>query len=141
MFIASQQLILTCLNNWELPGIPCKHVVATVWDMQSNGTQDGIPENLMHEVYRLSTWERMYNFKVNPINGASMWPKSECPFKVMAPKHHVQVGRPKKKRMRSIGEEFSKATKLPRMGKTVTCEKCKKQGHNSRTCKGQDMKN
>lgn len=120
--------------------MPCKHAVATIWNMQQNSEQVALPEHFMHEVYWLTTWQEMYKFKINPILGPPQWPKSSCPFTITPPNHHIQVGRPKKKRVKSVGEVdegLAKATKLPRLGKSVTCDKCKKQGHNSRTCKGQ----
>jgi len=33
---------------------------------------------------------------------------------------------------------YVRGSKLSRVGKTVTCAKCKKRGHNSRSCKGQE---
>lgn len=120
--------------------MPCKHAVACIYNMQGNGEEVGIPEHYVHEVYWLSTWKEMYKFKINPILGPPQWPKSDCPYSITPPKHHNQVGRPKKKRVRSVGEmegRLGEATKLPKLGKTVTCDKCKKLGHNSRTCKGQ----
>jgi hypothetical protein len=41
--------------------------------------------------------------------------------------------RPRKERRREPGES-KKATKVSRAGSVVTCSKCKKTGHNSRTC-------
>lgn len=123
-------------RKWELTGIPCKHAVATVWHMALTSGVIIQPEDLAHESYRLDTWKEVYSFKVEPINGRVMWPKSDCPTTLTAPPHHTQVGRPKKKRKKTI-EEMSQGTKLTRGGKTVTCLKCHNKGHNSRTCKGQ----
>ncbi|KAL4584968.1 hypothetical protein LXL04_009581 [Taraxacum kok-saghyz] len=88
--------------------------------------------------------------------GEPCGPKSMCPTKLLLPKHHTQVGRPKKKRRQSEGEKLSKSQrgsqgatqeagftlgadgvkKLSRKHVSVTCGKCKNKGHNSRTCKG-----
>ncbi|GKG06467.1 mutator type transposase, partial [Tanacetum coccineum] len=48
------------------------------------------------------------------------------------------VGRPGKKRKKSVGEvtEMVKDGKLIRKGGTVTCCKCGQKGHNKRSCKG-----
>ena len=81
------------------------------------------------------------------------WPKSRCPTTLLPPKHHNQIGRPKKKRKKST-EELSQtqtqtqnneasipdAGKLTRKGNTVTCEICKARGHNKRTCKKRQKK-
>ena len=123
-----------------MTGIPCKHAVATNWNMASNGSKVGLPEDWVASTYWLQTWKQMYSFKIEPINGREYWPKSACPTTLVAPYHHKQIGRPKKKRKKGVDEKLSgiegKETKLSRTGKTVTCAKCKKQGHNSRTCKG-----
>ncbi|GJR36707.1 hypothetical protein Tco_1212391 [Tanacetum coccineum] len=46
--------------KWELTRIPCKHVVAPIWNMANNGEETGIPESYCHQVYCLSTWKEMY---------------------------------------------------------------------------------
>ncbi|GJR31443.1 hypothetical protein Tco_1107675 [Tanacetum coccineum] len=60
----------------------------------------------------------------------------------LEPKHHVQVGRPKKKRKRSKNEDepFVKDGKLSKKGRTNTCQSCRNIGHNMATCKGQSRK-
>ncbi|GJR85774.1 putative reverse transcriptase domain-containing protein [Tanacetum coccineum] len=106
----------TCsCKKWDLTGIPCKHALACIWDMASNGQVPGIPESWVSECYWLSTWQEMYRFKVNPC-------------------------RLPKKRKKSAAELFDgmvKKGKLSRAGKSVTCTKCGQVGHNSRSCKGQ----
>ncbi|GJU73480.1 mutator type transposase [Tanacetum coccineum] len=58
----------TCLcKKWDLTRIPCKHALACIWDMASNGQVPGIPESWVSECYWLSTWQEMYRFKVNPL--------------------------------------------------------------------------
>ncbi|KAL4574335.1 hypothetical protein LXL04_021164 [Taraxacum kok-saghyz] len=59
-----------------------------------------------------------------------------CHFTLNPPKHHKQVGRPKKKRHRGFDELGNHPTKLTRKYLTVTCGKCHNKGHNSRTCRG-----
>lgn len=126
-------------RRWEITGIPCKHVVAALWDMALNGQEGGVPESYVHSVYRLDTWKKVYAFKINPINGRSMWPKSDVPTTLLPPKHHTPIGRPRKMRKRAYDENDSMVAggKLSRRMKTVTCAKCKGVGHNSRGCRGQ----
>nr|KAJ0217663.1 hypothetical protein LSAT_V11C300103380 [Lactuca sativa] len=130
-------------RHWEITGIPCSHLVSAIWDKVEHGAKNVPPlEEWVHPCYRLSTWNEMYKYKVQPINGRSIWPKSDCPTTLTPPKHTKQVGRPKKKRKRAQTEEPNNQGKsLTRKFLTVTCSKCKNKGHNSRSCKGQGGKN
>lgn len=132
------QKVCTC-RKWELSGIPCKHAVATIWNMAKNGQTVEIPEYWVHPTYHLDTWKTMYSFKIVPVDGRLMWPKCNCPTILTPPDHHAQVGRPRKKRKKSVeemGHSVVKGNKMARIGSTVTCNKCKTKGHNSRTCTG-----
>ncbi|GJV70915.1 heat stress transcription factor B-4-like protein [Tanacetum coccineum] len=102
-------------NKYQVLGIPCKHAVAACWNMALNDRAAQPPE----------TWE-----------------KSTCPTTLLPPKHHIQVGRPRKKRKRSKheNEPFVKDGKLIRKGRTITCQSCGNTGHNKATCKGQGRK-
>nr|GEV47621.1 hypothetical protein [Tanacetum cinerariifolium] len=108
--------------------------------MAENGLEPGIPESWVHPSYWLATWEEMYSFKINPCNGPDLWPPSDSPITYTPPEYHKPAGRPSKKRKKSAAELFDglvKNDKLSRFCQTVTCCKCGKKGHNSRTCKGQ----
>nr|KAJ0219091.1 hypothetical protein LSAT_V11C300125620 [Lactuca sativa] len=135
----------TC-RFWEITGIKTqaakyvakyngagKYQVASTWQDQEDAPD---VEDWVHPCYKLSTWRAMYLNKIDPINGRSMWPKSDCQFTLTPPKHHTQVGRPKKKRRRGVDEPNSQTTKLSRKFIAVTCSKCHNKGHNSRTCNG-----
>ncbi|KAI3817247.1 hypothetical protein L1987_11036 [Smallanthus sonchifolius] len=129
----------TC-RRWELIGIPCKHAVATNWDMAQNGLLVGIPETWVHKCYLLETWKEVYSYNVGPVNGKNLWPKSQIPTVLTPPLHHTPIGRPRKKRIRNQAEledEMDMGGKLSRKYRSVTCSKCKNLGHNSRSCKGQ----
>ncbi|KAL4573287.1 hypothetical protein LXL04_020087 [Taraxacum kok-saghyz] len=93
----------TC-SNWDITGIPCKHAIAAMYDKMQNGSDCGDPEDWVHKCYWLSTWNAMYQYTIDPINGKNMWPRSSCPTTLLPPKHHKQVGRPKKKRKRAVDE-------------------------------------
>ncbi|KAJ9535292.1 hypothetical protein OSB04_un001609 [Centaurea solstitialis] len=132
----------TC-RKWELTGIPCTHVVACIWFMQANGEGVDIPERWVHKCYWLSTWKKVYSFHIDPISGREHWPHADYGTTVTAPTHHTQIGRPKKKRRKSaqeLSQPIVSGSKLLRRGKTVTCKKCNKRGHNSRSCKGQEVR-
>ncbi|KAI3818709.1 hypothetical protein L1987_12524 [Smallanthus sonchifolius] len=126
----------TC-RKWELTGMPCKHAVAAIWDMTRNDMRAGIPESWVSEVYWLDTWKKVYSHVIDPIPGPEMWKRSHCPTQLTPPKHHKQIGRPKKMRKKSIEEiqaVFSNGGKMTRKGNTTTCGKCGTNGHNIRTC-------
>ncbi|KAJ0935274.1 putative transcription factor interactor and regulator CCHC(Zn) family [Helianthus annuus] len=128
----------TCsCRKWELTGMPCRHAVVVIWNMKQHGMDVGIPENWVSEVYWLDTWKKVYANTIDPINGRDMWMPSACPTKLTPPKHHKQIGRPKKKRKKT-SEELSQPVvsgKMSRIGSTTTCGKCGEKGHNKRSCK------
>ncbi|GJW69186.1 mutator type transposase [Tanacetum coccineum] len=126
----------TCsCRKWEISGIPCKHAIAAIHDMADNGNDVGIPEDWVHDSYKLATWKAVYSHKVNPVNGRELWSKFDCPTTLLPPKIHPQIGRPPKKRKKSKGEiVMVKGNKLTRQGKTVTCSLCHAAGHNKRSC-------
>ncbi|XP_076916079.1 uncharacterized protein LOC143575654 [Bidens hawaiensis] len=130
---------LCACRRWEITGIPCRHTVAAMWSMQANGKQCMIPEKLVNPIYMLETWKKVYSFKVFPINGWSMWPRSQVPTILVPPNHHKPIGRPKKVRKKSITEleDITKGNKLSKKNSTMTCSKCKQKGHNIRSCTSQ----
>ena len=57
----------------------------------------------------MDTWKNAYSYKVEPIKGRIMWPKSLCPTTLVPPIHHTQPGRPTKKRKKSEDEKLSQS--------------------------------
>nr|KAJ0210381.1 hypothetical protein LSAT_V11C400202420 [Lactuca sativa] len=117
---------------WEITWFPCRHAVCAIWDKIE---MVKMPHMLMNGSILAIT---MYFNKIDPLNGRTMWPKSDCPFTLLPPKHKTHVGRPKKKRRRGVDEPNSQAGRLSRKYLEVTCSKCHNKRHNSRTCKGQE---
>jgi len=66
-----------------------------------------------------------------PMEGMGQWPTD--PRQPQPPAYVKMPGRPRKERRREPGES-KKATKVSRAGSVVTCSKCKKTDHNTRTC-------
>lgn len=66
-----------------------------------------------------------------PMEGVDQWPEDNR--KPQPPAYVKMPGRPRKERRREPGEP-KKATKVSRIGTKVTCKKCHKDGHNTRTC-------
>ncbi|GJT59415.1 reverse transcriptase domain-containing protein [Tanacetum coccineum] len=82
-------------EKWELTGIPCKHVVAAIYNMSENSVGVAIPEQ---------------------------WPIVEATTVIVPHLYKPQVGRPPKKRKKShdeIANESCSSGKLSRKGKSV----------------------
>ncbi|GKC02145.1 mutator type transposase [Tanacetum coccineum] len=126
--------------KWELTGIPCKHIMAAIYNMSKNSMGVGIPEQWVHAAYRLETWAHVYSFKVNPCNGRDMWLVVESRTVIIPPLYKPPIGRPPKKRKKSndeIASQSASSGKLSRKGKSVSCGKCGNVGHNRKGCRGQ----
>ncbi|XP_071700504.1 uncharacterized protein [Rutidosis leptorrhynchoides] len=123
-------------RKWELTGMPCKHVVAVLWNMYAYDKSVGRPESWVHQVHRLETWKKTYQFTIDPVNGRENWPKTSVPTKLMPPLKIKTAGRPKKNRRKELDEKESmvKNGKLSKRGGTTQCGKCKGFGHNVRSC-------
>ncbi|GJW21946.1 hypothetical protein Tco_0032568 [Tanacetum coccineum] len=126
--------------KWELTGIPCKHVVAAIYNMSENLMGVGIPEQWVHAAYRLETRAHVYSFKVNSCNRRDMWPVVESRTVIIPPLYKPPIGRPLKKRKKlndEIASQSASSGKLSRKGKSVSCGKCGNVGHNRKGCRGQ----
>ena len=97
------QRVCSC-RKWELTGIPCRHVIAVLFDKADNRESVGEVYTYVHRVHWIETWKAAYANKVEPIKGRSMWPASDCPVKIRPPPHRNQPGRPKRKRQQSMNE-------------------------------------
>ncbi|XP_022007179.1 uncharacterized protein LOC110906338 [Helianthus annuus] len=119
--------------------MPCRHAVAALWEMGATGGRVGALESWVHPVYIMKRWKLVYSHKINPINGRTMWAKVQCPITIRPPKHHTQVGRPKKTRKRSAVkmEDLALTGRLTKKNTKGKCTKCGAKGHNIRTCKGE----
>nr|GEV56466.1 hypothetical protein [Tanacetum cinerariifolium] len=76
-YVVNIDRIVCSCRKWELTGIPCKHVVAAIYNMSENLVGVGIPKQWVYAAYRLETWAHVYSFKVNPCNKRDMWPVVE----------------------------------------------------------------
>ncbi|KAK9050240.1 hypothetical protein SSX86_030792 [Deinandra increscens subsp. villosa] len=132
----------TCAcRRWEITGIPCKHAVAAIWIKARNSEDVGHLESWVNPVYTMERWKQVYSFRINPINGRTLWVNSDVPTTLTPPTHHIPVGRPKKARKRSVGEmeDQNNTGRLSKKHTVITCSKCGNKGHNQRTCKGQSQ--
>ncbi|XP_076941249.1 uncharacterized protein LOC143610738 [Bidens hawaiensis] len=129
-------ILRTCsCRGWEIADI---HAVAALWVMAANGERVRALESWVHPVHTMDRWKLVYSFKINPINGMSMWTKCEAPTTIVAPKHHTMAGRSKKARKRSTVEKDNVPTtgKLTKKNTLGACSRCGSTGYNVRTCTG-----
>nr|KAJ0185408.1 hypothetical protein LSAT_V11C900484530 [Lactuca sativa] len=82
----------TC-RKWELLGNPCKHFIETLYEMNKKSEDVSDSYILVNKVYWLDTWKNAYSYKVEPIKGRIIWPKSLCPTTLIPPIHHKQTSR------------------------------------------------
>ncbi|GJU82752.1 mutator type transposase [Tanacetum coccineum] len=68
MVVDVHERICSC-RKWELTGMPCKHALASIWNMTTNNMDVGTPKSWVHPAYWLVTWKKVYSFKINPHNG------------------------------------------------------------------------
>ncbi|GKC10956.1 mutator type transposase [Tanacetum coccineum] len=64
MFDVIKKRLLSTMK-WELTGIPCKHAVASIYNMSENSVGVGIPEQWVYAAYRIETWD-MYTHSRPP---------------------------------------------------------------------------
>ncbi|CAI9262685.1 unnamed protein product [Lactuca saligna] len=143
-------------RKWELTDIPSRHVIYVLYNKVDHGERVHELHTYVHKVHWLQTWKTAYGYKVEPIKGRALWPRSECPMQITPPPHRNQPGRPKRKRRQSMEEKSQSQSqrsdvgpseihghgphgsgKLTRKFVSMTCSKCGNKGHNSRTCKDQ----
>ncbi|GJR54927.1 multidrug resistance-associated protein 5, partial [Tanacetum coccineum] len=75
-----------------------------------------------------------YHNYVKPVFSMNFWPDQSVYFTFLPPKPRKIPGRPRKKRIRAIGEGGS-STRVSKVGSQGSCSNCKKPGHNKSSCK------
>ena len=75
-----------------------------------------------------------YSFIVYPCNEPNLWPSLQT-LVMLPPVMRRAPERPKKERNKR-NDESTKRSNLARQWKSIVCKKCRKIGHNKRTCKG-----
>ena len=91
------------------------------------------PENYTHPCYFKETYMEIYKEVLTPMPGQSEWAETGQPAP-LAPHIYKPLGKPPKQRKRAFDEPRN-PYKKSRLNRPVRCEKCKKEGHNSRGCK------
>ncbi|KAH7847990.1 hypothetical protein Vadar_032494 [Vaccinium darrowii] len=91
-------------------------------------------EGYVLDWFKVETYRKCYAPLIYPTNGPNMWSPTGYPA-ILPPQQRRPARRPKKLRRREP-DEPKKGSKLRRSGFTVVCQRCKRTGHNKRTCKG-----
>ncbi|GJS75670.1 hypothetical protein Tco_0725551 [Tanacetum coccineum] len=94
--------------------------------------QQRVPESDVPAWFEIDMYFVAYNNYVKP--GMNFWPDQSMYSTVLPPKPRKMPSRPKKKRVRAIGEGGS-LTRISKLGSQGSCSNCKKPGHNKSSCK------
>ncbi|XP_056175213.1 uncharacterized protein LOC115669081 [Syzygium oleosum] len=115
----------TC-RRWQLTGIPCPHAISAL----NHRREDAY--DYVDVCYKKEKFLAAYQNMLMPIRGERFWKKTNNEAHEPLPAR-VKPGRRKHKRLREEGEVAS-GTRMSRRGMKMTCQTCKKTGHNSLTC-------
>ncbi|KAL5576621.1 hypothetical protein UlMin_018320 [Ulmus minor] len=109
----------TC-SKFQLDQLPCEHALVVV--------RKSVYEafDLCSPFYSREYWYESYSGVINPLPHITSWciPEDFSSFKIMPPDVRTSVGRRRKRRIPSIGEEQSQPK----------CSHCRESGHNRVTC-------
>nr|KAJ0196813.1 hypothetical protein LSAT_V11C700359530 [Lactuca sativa] len=97
-------MLLICIKGYAAVGNG-KHVISVLYNKADHGECVHELHTYVHKVYWLQTWKTTYVYKVEPIKGRALWPRSECPMQITPPPHRNQPGKPKRKRRQSMEEK------------------------------------
>jgi hypothetical protein len=117
----------TCgCRKCDVSGISCAHAISAIWHYGGNRS-DYLSEYFGKEMYLKSYVPIIY-----PIPSEKQWVRTNQSI-IEPPKSRATIGRPKKSRRRGVKETTNPYT-VRNGGKKNQYRKCKKYGHNTRTC-------
>ncbi|RYR13993.1 hypothetical protein Ahy_B04g070689 isoform A [Arachis hypogaea] len=119
----------TCsCRKWQLTGLPCCHGIAAIQRKNEK------PEDYVHHKLTIEAYNRTYMFHINSIPSQEYWEHHEG-LPCLPPPYKRPIGRPTKKRRKDSTEQSSGSQyKAKRRYGQITCQTCKRAGHNGRTC-------
>ncbi|XP_020963729.1 flocculation protein FLO11-like [Arachis ipaensis] len=119
----------TCsCRKWQLTGLPCCHGIAAIQRKNEK------PEDYVHHKLTIEAYNRTYQFHINSIPSQEYWEHHEG-LPCLPPPYKRPIGRPSKKRKKDSSEQDSGSQyHAKRRYGQITCQTCKRVGHNSRTC-------
>ncbi|GKC97826.1 hypothetical protein Tco_1168101, partial [Tanacetum coccineum] len=109
---------------WQLSGVPCIYDVARYMHLNRD------PDEGVHFSYSQEVWARTYQHFIRPVPSINLWKRTnnQPPLPLIVRK---MPGRPRKKRVKTAGENNSQVTRL---GKQIRCSNCQGVGHNKASC-------
>ena len=108
----------TC-RVWDLDEIPCAHALAVLRGRNMN------TYSFVSKYFLSSTLISTYTGSVRPVGNHANWKSIGIENNILPPTFKRRAGRPRKKRILSIGEKKSHSR----------CSHCHRAGHNRRNCK------
>ncbi|GJT82890.1 multidrug resistance-associated protein 5 [Tanacetum coccineum] len=100
----------TCsCRMWQLSGIPCVHATKVIFLINR------VPESYVPAWFETDMYFVTYHNYVKPVPDMNLWPDQSMYSTVLPPKPKKMPGRPRKKRIRSVGEGGS-STRVSKIG-------------------------
>ncbi|GJS94129.1 multidrug resistance-associated protein 5 [Tanacetum coccineum] len=119
----------TCsCRMWQLSGLPCVHGTMVIFLINR------ILESYVPAWFKTYMYFVAYHNYIKPVPDMNFWPDQSMYSIVLPPKLRKMLGRPRKKRIRTIGEGGS-STRVSKVVSYRSCSNCKKPGHNKSICK------
>ncbi|GJT72355.1 multidrug resistance-associated protein 5 [Tanacetum coccineum] len=114
----------TCsCRMWQLSGLPCVHATKLIFLINR------VPESYVPTWFETDMYFMAYHKYVKPVPDMNFWPDQSMCSTVLPPKPRKMPGRPRKKRIRAMGEVGS-STIVSKVGSHGSCSNCKKPRHN-----------
>ncbi|RYR16373.1 hypothetical protein Ahy_B04g073382 [Arachis hypogaea] len=127
--------IIDVMNLSEEDGLPCRHAIAAI------SVMNGRPENYVHAWLTMGSYNKIYEYHINPVRSQQLWETSEY-LHCLPPVRSKPRGRPshyaRKKDQHEApvrGSQERTATKLKRKYGKFTCGTCGDVGHTTRSCR------
>ncbi|CAL5185864.1 unnamed protein product [Lathyrus oleraceus] len=111
-----------------LSGLPCCHAISCIKD-QKLEIDEFVPD-----YYKKECYAACYAPVIYPVNGESLWTKIDVVDLQPSPIKR-QPGRPKKKRIKEVGEQMRNESQLKREKFGIKYSRCHKDDHNKAICK------
>ncbi|GKA90758.1 hypothetical protein Tco_0812628 [Tanacetum coccineum] len=119
----------TCnCRMWLLSGIPFVHATKLIFLINR------VPESYVLAWFETDMYFVAYHNFMKPIPGLNFLPDQSMYSTVLPLKPRKIAGRPRKKRIRAIGEGGS-STKVSKVGSQGSFSNCRKHGYNKASCK------